>query len=74
MKPALREPRIPPDERLVELVLEGIGAWFRLHTSEPVSCGCNMMGPDAACDVGHSLWRLSARARAGQLDRHKAVA
>lgn len=70
----VREPRIPPDVRLVELAVEGIPAWYRLHVGENLSCSCNLMGADPECDVGHALHRLSTAARAGLLDRHKVSA
>lgn len=75
MKPDVtRNPRIPADERLVELALEGIPAWFRLHVSQGLPCSCGLMGPGADCDVGTALYRLSASARRGGLDWHKRAA
>lgn len=65
---------VPGDERLVELSLEGVPAWFRLHVGQGLPCSCSLMGPGADCDAGYALHRLSASARAGRLDRHKAVA
>jgi hypothetical protein len=60
----VREPRIPPDVRLIEMATEGIGAFYRLHVGSGVPCGCNLMGPDLGCDVGQALYRLSAKERA----------
>lgn len=73
-RPLTAHPFVPADERLVELALEGIDAWYRLHVGGGETCGCNLMGAEVGCNVGEALYRLSSRARAGQLDLHKRVA
>ncbi len=66
-----RNPRIPDDERLVELMNVGISDFYALHVVESLTCYCGVYGPDLTCDLGHALQRLSLSARAGTLDAHK---
>ncbi len=34
-------------------------ASYRTHVGRAERCGCNLDGPDRACNVGYSLWQAA---------------